>query len=408
MVNYLTRKKLNIAMICDPIGDFKAGVTVSMERFGALLSKNGHNIIYIGAKDKQNKTNGHFVGGKVFRFRSIPVPKSGGWHLAFPTIGEIKKILLDEKIDVVHMWLPMSGAVVAQMTARALGVKIVAHSHSQPENVFIDTPKFIQPILFWIWNKFLAWLYNKADTIIYPSQMAQELLHHLCQQDKKSVVISNGINLEEFKPMGIDDFYNRYNLSSNKLHLVDVGRLYPEKSIETLIKAAPYVIKNRPNTEIIIVGGGYLRKKLENLSAQIGIKESVKFLGMIDNGDLIKSFNVADIFISPTLAELEGMTILEAMACGKPIITTNAKMNAARFFVKENGFLFEPRNHKDLAEKIIALLADENLRSKMANSSLALSRQYDIHKSVEKLENTYYSLLQTLKSDFNEMKEMEL
>jgi glycosyltransferase involved in cell wall biosynthesis len=93
------------------------------------------------------------------------------------------------------------------------------------------------------------------------------------------------------------------------------------------------------------------------------------------------------------MAELEGMVVLEAMACGKPIIIANSKESASRFFVDENGLLFEPKNPADLSEKILTLLNDKILREKMGQKSLEMSKHYDINKSVLKLEELYYSLL---------------
>ena len=383
---------LNIAMICDPIGDYKAGVLVSATRFGKLLKARGHKIVFIGARDKLNKKDNFHHGMKAYRFRSMFLPKSGGWYLAFPTVSEVKKILTAEKIDVIHIWLPMSGALVAIKAARSLGIKIVAHSHSQPENVFSGVPKWSQSILAKIWNKYLSWLYSKADSIIYPSEMAREILHHICEAKKPSIVISNGINTEEFKPADIGDFYERFGISRNCSYLIYVGRLFPEKSVPTLIRAMPVVKNQHPKGLAIIVGGGYLRPKLEKLAASLNIQGQVKFLGQLSDEDLVKAFNLADIFISPSLAELEGMTVLEAMACGKPIITTSAEMNAARFFVDDNGLLFEPENAVALAEKIDILLSNEKLRIEMSAASLKKSKQYDIHQSVAKLENLYYSL----------------
>ncbi|MFA6273422.1 MAG: glycosyltransferase [Candidatus Paceibacterota bacterium] len=385
-------RKLNVAMICDPIGDYKAGVLVSAMRFSKLLAARGHKIIFIGARDKLNKENGFYHGIKTYRFRGVPLPKSDGWHLAFPTVTEIKEILIKEKIDIIHLWLPMSGALVATKAARALGIKIVAHSHSQPENLFSEAPKWIYGLLAKIWNKYLAWLYGKADAIIYPSELGREILHHLCGADKHSVVISNGVNTEEFKPADVGDFYERFNIPRNQFNLVYVGRLFPEKSVQTFIKALPLVLGKYPKSLAIIAGTGHLQTKLENLSVNLGVKDRVRFLGRVSDDDLIKVFNLATIFVSPSLAELEGMTVLEAMACGKPIITTDAEMNAARFFVTDNGLLFEPENVAVLAEKIGILLADDKLRAKMSAVSLEKARQYDIHQSVIKLENLYYSL----------------
>ena len=141
------KKKLNIAMICDPIGNNKSGVVVSTIRFGKLLKERGHKVIFIGARLKEHRGHSYHHDIKAYRYRSLPVPKSGGWYLAFPTVGELKKIFTEEKIDIVHIILPMSGAIVAIKAARSLGIKIVAHSHSQPENLFMDMPKIIQPVL---------------------------------------------------------------------------------------------------------------------------------------------------------------------------------------------------------------------------------------------------------------------
>ena len=207
-----TRKKLNIAMVCDPIGNNKSGVVVSTRRFGKLLKERGHNVIFIGAKSKEHKDHNSHDDIKTYRFRSIPIPKSGGWNLAFPTISELKKVFIKEKIDIVHIILPMSGAIVAIKAARALGIKIVAHSHSRPENLFTDLPEVFQPILASLWNRYLTWAYGKAESLIYPSEMAHELLQKLSRKNQPYDVISNGINLEHFKPEPIGDFYEKFKI----------------------------------------------------------------------------------------------------------------------------------------------------------------------------------------------------
>ena len=386
-------EKLNIAMICDPMGSNKSGVIVSTLRFSKLLKEKGHNVIFIAAGSKEHKGSEYYDGIKLYHYRSIPIPNSGGWSLAFPTVNELKKVFQKEKINVVHIILPMSGAIVAIKAARALNIKIVAHSHSQPENLFAETPKFIQPTLNNLWNKYLMWVYSKAELIIYPSEMARELLHKLNKKDQPSFVISNGINLKHFQPMPIGDFFDRFKIPENKIKLLFVGRLFPEKSVDTLIKAVPYIIKEHPNTHIMLVGAGHLRDKLEKLVDKLNVRKHITFLGLVSEEDKILAFNACDIFVLPSLAELEGMVVLEAMACGKPIVISDAEMSASRFFVKDNGFLFKTLNPEDLAKQALKLITNPDLCKKMGEKSFEDVRQYDIHKSVALLEEVYYKAI---------------
>jgi glycosyltransferase involved in cell wall biosynthesis len=386
--------KLNIAMVCDPIGSNKSGVVVSTLRFGKLLQERGHNVIFIGAKSKEHRGHSQHGEIKAYRYRSLPIPKSGGWYTAFPTVKELKKVFLEEKINVVHILLPMSAAIVAIRAAKALNIKIVAHSHSQPENLFMDMPKIIQPTLGKLWNKYLAWVYGKAELIIYPTEFGHKLLHHLTKKDKRSAVVSNGVNMERYKIKEVGDFHDRFNIPKDTINIVYVGRLYPEKSIDTLVKAVPHIIKKYPNVHVMLAGAGHVRPKLEKLVHNLNLNKHITFLGLVSDEDKILAYNAGDIFISPSFAELEGMTVLEAMACGKPVIVPDAEMNAAKFFIDNNGFLFETENYEDLAYQAIKLIADPDLRKKFGENSLKKVKNYDINKSVELLEETYYQVLE--------------
>ena len=169
--------------------------------------------------------------------------------------------------------------------------------------------------------------------------------------------------------------------------------IFPEKSIDTLIEATAHIIKGHPNTHIMIVGGGILKSKLEKLARSVGVEKHITFLGLVSEEDKIFAYNACDIFVLPSLAELEGMAVLEAKDCGKPIIISDSKMSASRFFVDGNGYLFETKNPKDLAEKALRLILDEDLRKKMGQVSLEKSKNYDIQISADKLEDVYYSVL---------------
>ena len=388
------RKKLNIAMVCDPISDYKSGVLVSTLRFAERLRNRGHRIIFIAARSPMNPKDDTLNGFKVYRFPSVLLPKSeGSWYVSFPSKEKIKKIFQEEKIDILHTLLPTPSTAVSIKAAKSLGIKVVVHSHAQPENLFMNIPEYLGREFFnKAFYKYLVWLYKQAHVLVYPSEFAKKMFAEI-NSDVEHIVISNGVDTGEFKKVDAGNFFNKFDLSDRIMKIFYIGRLHPEKCVATLIKSIPHVVKYQPDAHFFIAGFGHQEESLKQLTAKLDLAKKVTFMGKISEEDKIMAYNACDIFVLPSVAELEGMTVLEAMACGKPIIIADSENSAATYFVDKNGFLFEPENERDLANQIVNVLADEDLRKKMGEVSFQKSRQYDINESVLKLENLYYSVL---------------
>lgn len=388
------KRKLNIAISCDYLTDYMSGSITSTLRISELLHKNGHNIIFFAAKSTQNKNIDNYLGMPIYRFRSVLLPKTEkGFRLALPLTLEITEILKKEKIDILHIILPTPLAIISMRAAKSLGIKVVIHSHAQPETVSLNIPyyaggKLINSLL----GEYFSWLYKKADLLIYPTEFAKDIFN---EQNKTTpnIVLSNGVDLSKFRKVNTDALFTKWNLPKDTENILFVGRPQPEKEVETLIKSIPFIIKNNTNIHIYIIGQGILRKELEKLCASLEIDSFVTFFGKVTEEELIMAYNTCDVFVLPSIAELEGIVVLEAMSCGKPIIIANSPNSASKYFVKENGFLFEPKNTKDLSEKILMLLGNKDIKKRMGEKSLEIIKDYDIRKSIETLEKSYYSLL---------------
>ena len=387
-------RKLNIAIVCDAVTDCVAGSFVSTLRFSERLEGRGHKVIFIAARSPKNPVNNHHGTIKSHRFPAILLPKSEGQlYIAFPRKAQLKKIFEDEQIDIVHNMIPTPSSVVATSAARALAIPVVNHSHTQPENLFMHIPS--GPWVSFFNNSFyryMSWLYGKGDALIYPSQFAQDLLTGIHTNVQKHV-ISNGVESLRFAPVETKGFFERFDIPRGKTLILYAGRLHPEKSLDTLIRAIPHVIKDAPNTYFLLAGFGHQEEMLKTLAVSLGVSSYVQFLGRVSDTDMVAAQHASDIFVLPSLAELEGMVVLEAIASGKPIVIANSPESASTYFVDGNGFLFEPKNAEDLAEKIICLANNEALRRQMGEKSLEMSRGYDIDESVRRLEEIYYSLL---------------
>lgn len=170
-------------------------------------------------------------------------------------------------------------------------------------------------------RKFLMKLaYSKADKVIANSNdTKKDLLKHKIIKEKKITVISNPIDLYQ----GKDKLDNRFNhlLSLKKFIIISCGTLTEQKNFELLINSFKKIkIKNK-NAFLVIIGEGILRKKLEALSDNLKLLDDILFLGNVKNPQTY--FKLSNLYVCSSIYEGFGSTIVEAMMCGLPIVSTN-------------------------------------------------------------------------------------
>jgi 1,2-diacylglycerol 3-alpha-glucosyltransferase len=167
-----------------------------------------------------------------------------------------------------------------------------------------------------------------------------------------------------------------------------------EKNIAILLKAMPDILQQIPDTHLIISGEGYLNKSLIQLAQNLNISKSVTFTGMVKHDQMPSLYQQCDIFVLPSFYEAQPLVLLEAMASSKALIVSSSILSASEL-VKENknGFLFNPTDKKELAEKIITLLKNKKLREQFGRESYKMAQEFTLKKSIDKLENIYQEIL---------------
>ena len=367
-----------------------SGGNLATVRFAKLLKKRGHNVIFLTAKMPGKSREGRYNRIKTYRLSSIPFLKKQNVYIIVPNPKKLKEIFEKEKIDVLDIMVPTPGAVASMKIAKSLGIRVVSHSFGQPENVLLCHGNLRNKNLDNLFYKYLAYAYKKSDITICPSKFAEMEIKKYARK-LNIITISCGVDFSKFKKTNSTQFLKKYGIPKKSKKILFVGRLHNEKNISLLINAMPKIIERVKDTHLCIVGSGKLSEHLEKEADILGIKSNVTFLGKIPEEDIPLAYNCCDFFALPSLAELEGIVVLEAMACGKPILVAKSRASAARFFVQENGFLFSPHSPNDFADKAIKLLENEPMRKNMALKSLEQVQDYDINKSVEMLEKVYNS-----------------
>ncbi len=247
-----------------------------------------------------------------------------------------------------------------------------------------------------VYNKYLL---NKvldyADIIIATTKAYADESKFLRRYKDKITLIPNGINISEFKiGASKEECRNKLGLSVDKKIILFLGSLVPYKGPDILLKAFSTMKKEIPDVELVFAGRGAMQDKLEKLSNKLNIEKNVKFAGFVEEDLKPFYYKAADIFCLPStnMGESFGIVNLEAMACGIPIISS--KLGGIPDIVKdmENGMLVKPGDPESLADALLFLLENEDIRKKMGNDGRKKVEEYSWEKIAEKTEKIYEKL----------------
>jgi glycosyltransferase involved in cell wall biosynthesis len=195
-----------------------------------------------------------------------------------------------------------------------------------------------------------------------------------------------------------DDIRVRYNLSAGPLFLT-VARLQEHKGHRYLLDAVSTVVKSFPNVTFAIVGKPsgdeqeHYMQALQDRSKKLGIQKQVKFLGYVNESDLISLYHEASALVHPAITEGFGLVLLEAMFLGIPVIAAAADGPGELIANHQTGLLVPPGDSNSLAQAIVKLLNDPDLAKTLSNHGMAAAEQFSLDKMVESTVNVYRSLV---------------
>ena len=219
----------------------------------------------------------------------------------------------------------------------------------------------------WRLSRLEAETAQKADLVVTVSRYSQKKIVELYGVDKAKIkVVPNGVDPEKFKPFQGDRSKVMPELHDKQVVLF-VGRLIPRKGLLCLVKAAKGVVKENPETFFVIVGNGPLRDKVISLVHRLNLSPNFKFMGDVKEEDLPLIYGSADIFALPSIQEGQGIALLEAQACGKPVVAFNVSAVQEVVADGKSGLLVETANSAEFANAILKLLSDKSLRENMGS-----------------------------------------
>lgn len=299
--------------------------------------------------------------------------------LGFRYIARFLNIIKSEKIDLIHLNTLTPFCKYAGIAGFLKRIPIV---WAVRENPLISRSRRLR-----------FWLKRLSSKIIFVDKDTKEKLLDKEMSDKADVIY-NGVALDRFKPFKSDFLFKTLNINPDEKLAGYIGLITKRKGIEYLIKAIPLIKKTyNEKFKVIIIGWhksgdeAYFLE-IKGLIKELSLEKDIYFTGMLS--DVRDALNSLDIVVLPSLEERCSRTLLESLACAKPVAATNVGGTPEIIDNNINGILVEPENEKELADAVSRLLSDDGLRQKMGmNGRIKAEKLFDIKGNMQKIKNIY-------------------
>jgi len=379
---------MKIAIITSTFPPYAGGIG-NVAAFNAKeLVTLGHQITVFTPLYKQVKEE--ITDVKVVRIK--PLFKYG--NSAFvPKLGKLIK-----GFDIIHLHYPFFGGAesiwLKKKKFKKQGAKIVLHYHMDVVGEGILKIIFkIHKILI------LPRIVKMADKVIFTTMdygQHSDLARRLEKEPDKFIEVPNGVDSQNFSPQAKDEsLLRKYQIAKDEKVVLFVGGLdkaHYFKGVEYLIEAMSRLRQAKYTWKLVIVGEGELRQEYLDLATQLKINSKVVFTGYVPNEDLPKYYNLAEVVVLPSVDKSEafGLTLVEAMSCGKPVVASDLAGVRSVVTEKVDGLLAQVKNVDDLATKINYLLINPQEASDFGRAGLRkVKMKYDWPIIGEKIDELY-------------------
>ena len=323
---------------------------------------------------------------------------------------EIKRVLSEFQPDIIHNQTPGPVALAILRYARRHKVALVSTDHAYPDNLTqqVKLPELAKKPINAVMNAYFVSFLKRSDYATVPTE---QVLTDCIPKSKLFFrvpieALSNGIDLSRFAKGRVNhEIYERYDINPKKPTILYIGRVDPEKSLDVLMDAFIKVQEKVENAQLVIVGDGTMRPKLEKMAEKAGISDKVVFTGRVIGKDLPQLYRTGDVFAITSKTETQSIVLLEAMATGLPAVAVKAGAIPELVHNGENGYLCEADDVDAVAKSLICILQDKNLRETMSEKSLELIKKHDISYTLTRIEEIYHRVLDEKKTHLDDYDE---
>lgn len=341
---------MNIGLFTDTYFPQLSGVATSIQTLKNALEKNGHSVFIFTTTDPHLGKG--TIEPNVFRVSSVPFVSFTDRRIAFRGLFQATKIAKEVKLDIVHTQTEFSMGMIGKYVAHSLGIPAIHTYHTMYEDYlhYVLNGHLLKP--YHVKQITKAYLHN-MDGVVAPSERVKETLTRYGVTIPMRI-IPTGVDLAAINENPRRDVRKELGIDSNEKVILTLSRVAAEKKIDQILDVLPTVLESEPNVKFVIAGDGPDVQPLKDQVARLSLEDYVIFAGSVEHSDVGNYYRMADLFVSASDTETQGLTYIEALAAGTKCVVYSTDYTEHVFDNKELGSTFTTKN--EMTNEIIDYL----------------------------------------------------
>ncbi|MBQ6052506.1 MAG: glycosyltransferase [Clostridia bacterium] len=390
--NYM-EKKLRIGLFSDTYPPDVNGVAVSVETLRKQLQKMGHTVFVITATLDTKLVGGVDFENGILRIPAVKIKQLYGYRISRPMSVQALEYIKNMNLDIIHINTEFTIRMIAISASKLYGIPYCYTCHTMWEDyTYYITKGHFEKSSRKMVGVYTKHLYDKDCEIIVPTKKTYELLRTYGIK-KQMHIVPTGVDTARLNPSNIDrqkvDEIIESLGAKDKFRIIYVGRLANEKSLDFVIDNMPAVFSKYPDSMFIITGYGPAEDELKALVKEKNLDKKIIFLGKQQPNEIQNYFALGDVFVTASTSETQGLTYIESMAAGIPVIAKYDECLEDVLIDSKTGFFFtDSRSFLDAFDKFRSLSSDG--RNEMKKNAMEKANEYSLESFGENIIKAYY------------------
>lgn len=387
-------KKMRIGLFTDSYPPYINGVSTSVETLKNALEGLGH-IVYIVTVGQDATTYDYDEENRILKVPGIPL---GIYDYRMASIYPVKVInkIKSWKLDIIHSHTELCMGIFARLFAKQFGKPLVHTYHTMYKDYtyYVSRNHKYFDLGCKKAVEYLSKFYcdNTANAFIVPTIKTYRMFREEYHYEKDIYIVPTGIDATRFYEENIDQdkvmkLRKKLGYKKTDFVVIFVGRMAQEKNVEFLLRTMSIIKKKKNNIKLLLVGDGPDKEKYEKTAVALGVEDIVNFVGRSAWEEMPYYYHCADIALTASLTETQGLTVIEAMASSLPAICIEDEAFHTMVVEGLNGRFF--KEEIDCAQIIENLSTDKKQRAILAKQAVVAASKYSLSEFAKSVIEVY-------------------